>query len=149
MKKILLCFLALLFVFLHIPVRRATAFNFEGLYTFCTPEFVDGEKCHTTKSGEVFFVSCASEYATDTKQKLDTILCEMVSFEGDEQLFWQTCRMLGKKYFCYSIGKIVVVEGYGQNLYQPVSKQGCNINFQVAYDGNRITVGTPLIMGSF
>ena len=94
-------------------------------------------------------VSCDSKKANQTKLKLKNVVGQSVKFEGDKQNFEQTAKSLGKIVFCYQAGDIFVVEGFCQSFDGWVVSQNQKINFQLAFDGKYITVGTPTILGGF
>ena len=94
-------------------------------------------------------ITCNSKNASQTKAKLKNIVGESVRFVGDDTLFEQTAKSLGKNIFCYQIEDIVVVEGFCQSIDGYVVSQNKKINFQVAFDGKYITVGTPTILSGF
>ena len=71
---------------------------------------------------------------------------QSVKFAGGIDDFYNTCKRLGKIKSQYNAEGIVVAEGFSQKL--GVAKN-LKTNFQVAFDGKYITVGTPVIMGSF
>ena len=84
-----------------------------------------------------------------TKTKLKNIIGESVRFVGDKEKFEQTAKQLGKTIFCYQVEDIFVIEGFCQRIDGFVVSQNKKINFQIAFDGKCITVGTPTILCGF
>ncbi|MBR2371976.1 MAG: hypothetical protein IKA90_03800, partial [Clostridia bacterium] len=100
--------------------------------------------CNILKNGNIYHVTCKTEIAKTTKVK--NVVGQSVKFAGDLNDFYQTCKCLGKIKSQYNAEGIVVAEGFSQKL--GITKN-LTTNFQVAFDGKFITVGTPVIMGSF
>ncbi len=48
-----------------------------------------------------------------------------------------------------TVGEVHIIYGISESCGKPVYANGTNINFQIAIRDNVITVGTPLIMGSY
>lgn len=48
-----------------------------------------------------------------------------------------------------TVGNVHIIYGISENCGKPTYANGMNINFQIAIRDNVITVGTPLIMGSY
>ena len=94
-------------------------------------------------------VTCDSKKSSQTKAKLKNIVGESVRFEGDEQDFKKAAKQLGKNIFCYQVEDIFVIEGFCQYIDGFVISQNKKINFQIAFDGRYVIVGTPTILSSF
>ena len=146
MQKFVLISFVFVLLFLNIP--KQPLLSFDGEYTFYTKSL---PKCdeQVEKNGSLYMVTCDSKNARQTKAGLKNIIGESVRFVGDELVFEQTAKSLGKRVFCYQIEDIIVIEGFCQSIDRYVTSQNKKINFQIAFDGTYITVGTPTIFGSF
>lgn len=149
MKRIIVAVFMLLLLFLHIPSVSAKCLDFEGQYSFYTKSFYRDEHCTTVKNGNIYIISCASQYADKLKTKLSDIIGESVTMAYEGENFFKIASQLGEIYFNEAIGDICIAEGYSAELAGGVLKQNKKINFQAAYDGKYLTIGTPMILGSF
>ena len=125
------------------PVKNASL-DFDGEYTFYSTQMQTPKGCKVLKNGNLYHVSCKSSVAKTTK--VTKVVGQSVKFAGGIDDFYKTCKRLGKIKSQYNAEGIVVAEGFSQKL--GVAKN-LKTNFQVAFDGKYITVGTPVIMGSF
>ena len=125
------------------------AFDFDGVYTFYTTKQPDDENVDFLKNGNIFEVSCDSKVACQTKDKLENIVGQSVCFDATWQQYKDICKTLGKILFEYQVEQICVTEGFCQLIDDWVVVKGKKVNFQVAYDGNRVVVGTPTILSGF
>ncbi|MBR2302277.1 MAG: hypothetical protein IKA42_00565 [Clostridia bacterium] len=143
MQKIFLCICFVLALFLHMPAQKASL-DFDGEYTFYSTQMQTPSGCNILKNGNIYHITCKTKTAKKTKVK--NVVGQSVKFAGDLNDFYQTCKCLGKIKSQYNAEGIVVAEGFSQKL--GITKN-LTTNFQVAFDGKFITVGTPVIMGSF
>ncbi len=147
MQKIFLCTCFVLALFLHMPTQRASLSFIDGEYTFYSTQMQTFAGCNILKNGNVYHLVCQTDVAK--KLKVKNLVGQSVKFAGDKQDFYQTCKMLGKVNSQYQVEDILVAEGFSQKFGGFVKKQKTKTNFQVAFDGKYITVGTPVITGSF
>ena len=129
--------------------QNSLAFDFDGVYTFYTTSQPTDKNIDFLKNGSIFEVSCDSNVAIQTKNKLKNIVGQSVCFDGTMQQFEYVCNTLGKILFEYEIEQICVAEGFCQSIDGWVIAKNKKINFQVAYDGKQIVVGTPTILSGF
>lgn len=149
MKRILVSIFMLLLLFLHIPSVSAKSLDFDGDYSFYTKSFYKDENCTTIQNGNIYIISCKASYADILKSKLVDIIGESVTMPYDCTDIVQFAKNVGDVYFCQMLEGICVAEGFSQNFTGGVLKQNKKINFQIAYDGERMTIGTPMILGGF
>lgn len=149
MKRIAAAIFMLLILFLHTPAVLAKSFDIQGDYSFYTKTYYGDANCRTVQNGDVFVVSCPSEYADSLRPKLVGILGESVRTEGGVDDCLEIARATGKVYFTQNADGVFVAEGFSPKLSGGVVKDGVKVNFQAACRDGVITVGTPLILGSF
>ena len=148
MKKICFSFLMLILLFLHIPSQQASGLDFDGRYTFYSTQKISDQNCSVVKNGRVFEISCDAAYAKSLRLILDEVIGESVCFYGDENDFVNISRSLGNCVF-YGIDGVMVAEGFSSRLGKTVEGKEGDVNFQAAFSEGIITVGTPVILGSF
>ena len=149
MKKICFSVLMILLLFLHIPDASAACLDFDGRYSFYAEQPCEAANCDVTDAGIFYIYSCDASFADGVKRALDSVVGESVTFYGDKADFSAAVRSLGQTLFFYRLGDTVVAEGFSPYLPYGVQKQGLTVNFQAALSDNKITVGTPLIMGAW
>ena len=149
MKRILVSAVMLLLLFLHIPSVSAKSLNFEGDYSFYTKSFYQDENCTTLQNGNYYIITCKASYADTLKSKLTDIMGESVTTTCRCDDILQFAEAIGEIYFYGTVEGISVAEGFSPNIAGGVMKQNKKVNFQVAYDGQHLTIGTPVILGSF
>lgn len=75
---------------------------------------------------------------------------ESVTFYGSKDEFEAEIRRLGVTVTeRQSLGGIEIVYGYTEKLRGGVNVDGKRVNIEFAYRGGTITVGTPVILGSY
>lgn len=75
---------------------------------------------------------------------------ESVTFCGSKNEFESEIRRLGVTVTeRQSLGGIEIVYGYTEKLRGGVNVDGKRVNIELAYRGGTITVGTPVILGSY
>lgn len=75
---------------------------------------------------------------------------ESVTFCGSKDRFESEIRRLGVTVTeRQSLGGIEIVYGYTEKLRGGVNVDGKRVNIELAYRGGTITVGTPVILGSY
>ncbi len=99
---------------------------------------------------DIFMVT--SDY--DNGQKIADNLVNIVgisaSFKGDYddmQKVIKKCKVAVQQE--ETVGNVHIIYGISENCGKMTQANGININFQIAIRDNVITVGTPLIMGSY
>jgi len=144
MQKIFLCTCFALALFLHMPPQRANLCFLNGEHTFYSTQMQTFSGCNVLKNGKIYHISCN----TQTAKTIDIkgVVGHSVKFEGTKQDFFKTCKMLGKIKSQYLVDNVLVAEGVSQKLEK---SKNLGTNFQVSFDGKHITVGTPIIIGSF
>lgn len=93
-----------------------------------------------------------SDYCTSKQvaNKLTNIVGISATFSGDYDAFKEVvkkCKVAVKAE--ENVDNIHIIYGISESCGKPIQANGENINFQIAIRDNVITVGTPLIMGSY
>lgn len=118
-------------------------------YTFYTVDESD-KNLTFTKNGNVFFVSCNLQDAGKVKQKLSNILGESVCFKGD--------KVAGLNYissFNYTsiltedVNGIFTLYAYTPQIENFVYINNKKVNIELAVNKGVITIGSPIIVGSY
>ncbi|HRF35826.1 MAG TPA: hypothetical protein PLZ09_00840 [Clostridia bacterium] len=99
---------------------------------------------------DIFMTTSDYKNGQKTADSLVNIVGISATFEGDfddMQKVLKKCRVavLSEE----SVGNVHIIYGISESCGKPVQANGMNINFQIAIRDNVITVGTPLIMGSY
>ena len=154
MKKIfLVIFLSILLCF-NIQNSQLNFFatNFEGKYVFYTSQILNDENVSVEKSGMGYVLTCSTKYATKIKSKLNINLIKGESFsflgvksEVENLIKRFNIKVLNKEV----LDEILVIDGYSSKFGKSVCTSCGNVNIQIAFNKGTITVGTPLILGSF
>ena len=144
MQKIFLCSCIVIALLLHMPVQRASLSFLMGEYTFYSTQMQSFDGCEVVKNGNFYHISCDSTLAKTLNVK--KVVGQSVKFAGNCDDFYIICKKLGKIKSQYNVDGIVVAEGVSQKLKK---EKNLVTNFQVAFDGKYITVGTPVVIGSF
>ena len=147
MQKIFLCSCIVIALLLHMPVQRASLSFLMGEYTFYSTQMQSFDGCEVVKNGNFYHISCDATLAKTLNVK--KVVGQSVKFAGNCDDFYIICKKLGKIKNQYSVDNVVVAEGFSQKFFWSVADKKTKINFQVAFDGKHITVGTPVIKGSF
>ena len=148
MKKICVAACMLCFLCLHIP-RGAVSLPFEGRYSFYVTEAVFPDGCDVTNAGIFYIITCDFSDAPPVRERRGGGGGESVPSAGAEKDFPAAVETMGRTLFRGTAGGAAVVEGYAEGLPYGVTVKGKAVNFQAAFDGENITVGTPLIMGGY
>ena len=146
MQKFVISLFVIILLFFNIPAQKV-AFDFDGTYTFYTKS-QPANNMQVTKCGSLYFVSCDKTNAKQVLTQLKGVVGQSVKFCGDKQLFNKVVKKLGKA-DCYHLQNLVVAEGFCQWIDGCVTSKNKKINFQVAFDGEYIVVGTPTILSGF
>ncbi len=99
---------------------------------------------------DIFMTSSDYKNGQQTADSLRNIVGISATFKGD---FDDMQKVLKKCKVAVSseerVGNVHIIYGISESCGKPVQANGMNINFQIAIRDNVITVGTPLIMGSY
>ena len=126
--------------------------SYEGTYTFYTLENFEDEQVEVIQCGNGFLVSCDNQVATEIYTELDKELLqgESFCFDGDLQDIYQLLYKLNvTETSIEQVEDIYIIYGYSSMLGNSVEVDGEKINIQIALREDIITVGTPLILGSY
>lgn len=124
----------------------------EGTHTFYTMQNFKDERVEVVQSGRGFLISCPGQIASEIFAELDEHMLqgESFTFKGELQdvqsLLFQLNVVQYKK---EDLGGIYIVYGYTPLFQGGVQVEDQKINIQLAFRDQNITVGTPLILGSY
>lgn len=102
------------------------------------------------QNGNSYIVKCGINDCNKIKRQLEDIAGESVSFFAELSDLYKSVDLLNASVvFCEETNGIVVLYAFTQNIKNYVRVNGELVNLQLAYKSNRITIGTPLILGSY
>lgn len=100
--------------------------------------------------GNGYLVQCTVAELSHTLAACSDVDGISVSFEATEgDLEEMLNRFDVRKVSVFNSGALVAVCGYSNKIYGGVNLDGETVNIQVAFDGETLTVGYPLILDSF
>ncbi len=106
--------------------------------------------CPATNLGNGFLVECRVENLMQTLELCGGVDGLSVKIGGNEQLLREILQKLRvKTVHSQNLQGLTVVCGYSSAILGAVFVDGKKVNVQVAFDGEIITVGSPLILDSF
>lgn len=133
------------------PVFSGDEQQFEASYTFYTKSPSDYIKnAIVVQNGNMYLVNCKSSDANYVKSQLNDIEGESFSFQGTKN---DALNFLNKynyeTVFCEIVGNIFIVYAYCPQIQNSVYVNNQKTNLQLAVNNGKITIGTPLILGSY
>lgn len=100
--------------------------------------------------GNGFLVECGIENLTETLKFCDSVEGISIKCEGDEEFVGEILQRLRVHTVkCQCLQGVTVISGYSAVIVGGVFADGQKINVQAAFDGQTVTVGSPLIPDSF
>ena len=103
-----------------------------------------------TDMGNGFLVECRADAFAQTLSGCKQIDGISVKFAGDEQTFVALQSKLGVSvYSVQNLDKLRVLCGHSNKISGGILLDGKVVNVQMAFDGNVITLGCPLILDSY
>lgn len=152
MKKVLAFILVLIGLFLaksdYCEFVNLTDFPKDSQYCLYVGDTPSTENCVNVGSGYIVFDDI--ENAQSLVKNSKKIYGQSVCFEGTTDNYFELLKDLRlKECFVENIENIKVFYGFSNKLKDFTVVNGEKVNIQVAYREGKITVGTPLILGSF
>lgn len=156
-KKLFTLYFIMVFViisFLILPNKKqifADSLDYKDVatYSFYTMEKTD-ESLSYTKNGDIFIVSCKAEQSGSVKQKLGKILGESICFKGDKiaglnfiSQFDYTCILTE------DVNGIFTLYAYSPKIENYVYINNKKVNIELAVNKGVVTIGSPIIVGSY
>lgn len=157
MKKIFsmyIIFLLLLSCLLILPNKSPIfAFTVYGNaeYFFYTKKLTQTiSNVKITQNGTMNIISCKSSEAQSVKPQIANLEGESITFLGtkNDALNYLN-RYNHKVVFSEVLENIVIIYAYCPQIENFVFVNNEKVNIQLAYNSGKITVGTPMILGSF
>lgn len=126
--------------------KRATQFSPDSVITvFCRQTDLP-----SVDLGNGKLVVCNSKNLRDTLFLCKGVDGISVRFSGSLQDFYALQRQLQLcSESCVKMGELTVVCGYSPKICGGVALNGQRVNVQIAFDGNTVTVGYPLILNGY
>ena len=154
MKKIIALFFALVcLLFVKTPFSLTTlSSEFLAEHSFYTTENTNVLNAKTVKNGNGFVVTCQAKHAKNILNNLnnDKIQGESFCFKGQfDDAFKILSSLNAKIVFEEKFDEFSVFYAYSPKLDNIIYIDSKKINIQIAYKNETITVGTPVILGSF
>ena len=157
MKKLIKYILIVIIIVIAQPAKQTYLsdlikdFNYSNtVYYFYSSNSVKELSANSIRNGNSFIIEIKLDEVNSFRNSLNTIQGESVSFSGTydeyiklkEQLFSRFC-------FDEDLLSIKTCYGYNKKLSTSVSIDGEIVNLQIAYNNGIITIGTPVILGSY
>ena len=157
MKKFL--YLGLVFVLLSlISFNAPTFYSLKNYYPNATYSFYVGDEVtssglYTTieNAGLGTIVSCKAGFSSLAKKRLNNILGESLTFEGHSMDIFKLLN-----YYDANIVKEEILNDGARSVYASTNKinnsiliDDKKINLQIVYSNGQVTIGTPVILGSY
>lgn len=115
------------------------------VFVYCRQTTLDA-----TDMGNGFLVQCTVETLHDTLSQCAGVDGISVKIAGDEQVFAQLQQRIGLRvYSVQQLENLQIVCGHSNKIIEGIWLDGNNVNLQMAFDGNTITLGCPLILDSY
>ena len=157
MKKLIKYILIVLIVIIALPSKESSLsdlikeFNYSNaLYSFYSSSEVKELSATIIKNGNSFIVNTNVSNADSVRNNINNIQGESVTFNGTYNDYVTLKTKLFNK-FCFDeeLLSIKTCYGYNNNLNNSISIDGNVVNIQLAYNNGNITIGTPVILGSY
>ena len=102
------------------------------------------------QNGNMFLVNCKSSDAKKVKSQLNGIEGESFSFQGTKNDALNFLNKYNyKTVFCEMVENILIIYAYCPQIQNSVYVNNQKTNLQLAVNNEKITIGTPLILGSY
>lgn len=151
MKRFLTTFLLVAAMTAVLTYFMPKDFSREAVYANGTVSIYCREtSLNSVDMGSGRIVVCAPSRLTETLSMCKGVDGISVAFDGTEQDMWR----IAEKYSLTSaeilqINDLTVICGYTRKLRGSVVLDGRPVNLQIAYRNGVVTVGSPLILGSY
>ena len=107
-------------------------------------------KCPSVTLGNGVTVVCAAKDFANTARQCDGIDGVSIAFDGDKTDVEALCKRLRLQvYETQILGGITIWYGYSQKVDGGILLDGKIVNVQIALSGDVVSVGSPLILGSY
>ncbi len=156
-KKVFPLYLIFLFVLLCVLLlpNKAPIFasksQIDASYTFYTKTPVSSlNNVTVVQNGNMYLVNCSANDAFEVKSKLNNIEGESITFQGTKN---DALNFFNKYNYevIYSemVENIFIIYAYCPQIQNHVFVNNQKTNLQLAINNQKITIGTPLILGSY
>lgn len=148
-------FCLVIFSIIVIPINKPVFAYYSDnniMYSFYTSNICRNiENTNIIKNGNSCIVKCDSVHANQVKQKLENISGESITINmpTNKQIELISNYLQNKTIKTEVVDGIEIIYGYDATKLMYVMVDGQKTNIQVAINKNNITIGYPLILGSF
>lgn len=157
MKKLIKYFLIVVIVVIAVPSKTTgledliANFKLQNVKNvFYVSNCSQIENAKLTKCGNAIFVESEIDYCKQIKSQLSNINGQSVSFCGNEQLYnMLISNLFNNIVLSEQVSNVKCCYGYNNKLNNNINIDGQTINIQIAINQNKITIGTPVILGSY
>ncbi len=157
MKKLIKYFLIVVIVVIAMPTKRTgledliTSFNLQNVKNvFYTTSCEEIENAKLTKCGTAVFVESDLKFCKQIKNKIKNINGQSISFSGNETLYNSMVNnLINVRVLTENVSNVKCCYGYNNKLNNSINIDGKIVNIQIAINNNVITIGTPVILGSY
>lgn len=152
MKKIL----ALIFILICLFLTKSDYCDFVNLYGFpanseyCLYVGEEPMSKNYINVGTGYIIYDQIQNAKELIKTCNKIYGQSICFEGDMDTYFKLLKDLSvKECFVENVQEIKVFYGFSNKLKDFTIVDEKKVNIQIAFRNGKITVGTPLILGSF
>ena len=157
MRKLLKYFLIVTIVVIAMPAKNVAfedlirPFNIiNATNTYYTTNAENIKSAKIINCGSAVFVTSNVENCKEIRTQLADIQGQSISFCGDEELYTSMVTwLIGNATFSANVGAVKCCYGYNNKLNNYINIENSKINIQIALHNNVITIGTPVILGSY
>ena len=159
MKKLIKYILIVLIVVVAMPSKHTTLtklldeFSFSNaVTTYYTTSKKEIENAVEIKNGGSYLYQCSfnQKECERIEKELDNLDGQSVSFDGNyEYYIFLKNKLCSSIYLNEEISQVKTCYGYNNKLTNSVNIDNHIINIQLAFNNNVITIGNPVILGSY
>ena len=157
MRKLFKYILICIIVVLAIPSKQSSLSSLIKEYgytdvvcTFYSSTKSDIDKVNKVENGNCVLYSCSIYDADNVEKQIKNNQGESVKFMANIDDYVKIKnKLLDKVCFAEELDGIKTVYGYNKKLSSSIKIDNNNVNIQIAFNGNSIVVGTPVILGSY
>jgi hypothetical protein len=153
-KFLIFCLLICLLILC--PEKRAVLLcavqneEYAKYYYYCFTKVEDLQNAQVLDNGVGSIVICSIENCQSVKRQIENISGESVSFYADYDYFENSINLLDAKIVFYEqIDNMRLVYAFSSKIGGYVRVNNQKVNLQLVYKNGTVTIGTPIILGSY
>ena len=157
MKKLIKYILLIIIVVFAVPPKNSTLSSLvrelnytNAVSTYYTNSEVNVKNATVIKNGNSYLVQSDIKNCESLKKEIENIQGQSISLNGtySDYLFIKE-KLLDSTIIEEELYNIKTCYGYNNKLTKSVKIDNKNINIQVAFNNNKIVIGSPVILGSY